>query len=103
MEEKKQYIYKLKLIPRLLNEKNWTEEDNKIVMEHFERLQVLTEEKTVILAGRTITMDEDGFGIVIFEAETDKEANVIMDSDPAVKKGIMNAKLYPYKVALMRK
>jgi len=33
--EKKQYIYVLKLIPRLLDEKNWTERENQIIQCHF--------------------------------------------------------------------
>jgi uncharacterized protein len=103
MNEKMQFLYQLKLIPRLLEEKNWTEEDNAIVAEHFDRLQMLTEKKVVILAGRTLNMDKDGFGIVIFEADNNEEAEEIMEKDPAVAKGIMTAKLFPYRVALLQK
>ena len=101
--EKGQYIYVLKLIPRLLDENNWTEKDENIVGEHFRLLKKFTEEGKVILAGRTLTTEEDGFGIVIFEAENIEEATNFMNSDPAVKEGIMTAKVYPYKVALIRK
>jgi uncharacterized protein len=103
MDEKNQYIYQLKVVPRLLKEENWKDEDNKIVIEHFERLKVLTEERIVILAGRTLKIDEDGFGLVIFEATNDEEAQKIMENDPAVKKGIMTAQLHSYRVALLRK
>jgi uncharacterized protein len=102
MNEKMQFLYQLKLIPRLLEEKNWTEEDNVIVAEHFDRLQMLTEKKIVILAGRTLNMDEEGFGIVIFEANNHSEAISFMNEDPAIAKGIMTGKLFPYKVALMQ-
>ncbi|OZM56213.1 hypothetical protein CIB95_12360 [Lottiidibacillus patelloidae] len=102
MRERNQYIYQLKVIPRLQEEANWTKKDSNIVTEHFKRLQILTEEKIVILAGRTLSIGEEGFGIVIFEAESDDEAQLIMENDPAIKKGIMTAKLYPYRVALMR-
>jgi uncharacterized protein len=103
MDEKNQYIYQLKVVPRLLKEENWKEEDNKIVIEHFERLKVLTEERIVILAGRTLKIDEGGYGLVIFEATNDEEAQKIMENDPAVKKGIMTAQLHSYRVALLRK
>ena len=36
-DEKKQFIYVLKLIPRLLDAKNWTEQDGLIVERHFRR------------------------------------------------------------------
>lgn len=102
-KEKKQYIYVLKLINRLLDENNWTKEDENIVGEHFNKLKENTLEGKVILAGRTLNTDEDSFGIVIFEAENDEEDNNFMNNEPAVKKGIMTAKVYPYKIALLRK
>lgn len=101
--EKMQFLYKLKLILPLLDEENWTERENKIVGEHFTKLQSLVNKGVVILAGRTLNEDESQFGIVIFEAENEEEAKIIMNSDPAVEKGIMTAELFPYQVALMRK
>lgn len=98
--EKKQYIYVLKLIPRFLDESNWTEKENKIVQDHFEKLQDLQKEGKLILAGRTLTMDTEGFGIVILEVDTESEARELMEGDPAVKEGIMTAQLFPYRVAL---
>ncbi|MBU2491282.1 MAG: hypothetical protein KJ571_01555 [Bacteroidetes bacterium] len=97
-----QFIYKLKLIPSLLDENNWTERENNIVKIHFERLKELTEKGTVIIAGRTINSDESQFGIVIFEAANIKEAEIFMNEDPAVKEKIMSAELFPFRVALMR-
>ena len=101
-EVKKQYVYKLKLIPKLLNKSNWTEKENNIVGEHFNRLKELTEEGIVILAGRTLNSDESQFGIVIFEAMNDVEAENFMNEDPAVKEEIMTAEVFPFHVALMR-
>ena len=101
-EAKKQYVYKLKLIPKLLNETNWTVKENNIVGEHFNRLKELTEEGIVILAGRTLNSDESQFGIVIFEARNDVEAENFMNEDPAVKEEIMTAEVFPFHVALMR-
>jgi len=98
-----QYIYVLKLIPRLLQDENWTEQDEDIVTRHFLRLKRLVEEGNVILAGRTEMMGEKTFGIVILEAGSDAEAEELMRSDPAVAEGIMTAELYPYRIALMRK
>lgn len=100
--EKLQFLYQLKLIPSLLDESNWTEKENKIVQHHFEELQDLQKKGKLILAGRTLTMDEHGFGIVILEVESEEEAQTLMENDPAVKEGIMEATLFPYRVALMK-
>lgn len=100
-ELSKQYIYQLKLIPELLDENNWTEKENKIVGDHFNRLKELTEVGIVIMAGRTLNSDESQFGIVIFKAADDIEAEKFMKEDPAVKKGIMTARIFPFRVALL--
>lgn len=101
--EKKQFIYVLKLIPSLLNVDNWTEREEKIVDKHFTRLQGLLEEGKLVLAGKTLGIDEKTFGIVILEVESEEEALIIMSSDPAVAEGIMNAELFPYKIAFIKK
>jgi len=97
-----QYIYTLKLIPRLIDDLNWTNEDKLIVDQHFTNLQKLLDEGKLILAGRSLDEDDRKFGIVIFEAETLAQAETIMLNDPAVLSGIMIAELHPYRVALMR-
>lgn len=99
---KKQFIYVLKLIPPLLKEENWTEKEQEIVGRHFKKLQGLLKEGKLILAGKTDGLDEKTFGIVILEVDSEKEAKLIMESDPAVAEGIMKAELYPYTVALMK-
>jgi uncharacterized protein len=98
-----EFIYVLKLIPRLHKEENWTTVDEGIVHRHFERLKELTDSGMVILAGRTLNEEENAFGIVIFEAEDAEKARAFMKEDPAVKEGIMTAELFPYRVALLRK
>jgi uncharacterized protein len=97
-----EFIYVLKLIPRLFNEENWTSEDENFVTEHFERLKTFRDQGTVILAGRTMNEEEHAFGIVVFEAESEEEAEEFMKEDPAVKNGIMTGKLYPYHVAMLK-
>lgn len=102
-EEKKQFVYVLKLVPRLLDEKSWTKEDGRVVGRHFRRLQRLHREGKVILAGRTLNeSDPSQFGVVIFEAASEEEARRLMEEDEAVKEKIMTAQLFPFKVALGR-
>lgn len=100
-DEKKQFIYVLKLIPRLREEKNWTKEDGEIVGRHFRRLKQLHKEGRVILAGRTLNeSDPSQFGVVIIVAESEAEAQKMMEEDDAVKEKIMTAQLFPFSVAL---
>ena len=77
-----------------------TQREASIVGEHFEYLQKLVEKGTVFMAGRTLNADERSFGIVVFTAGSDEEALRLMQDDPAVKHGVMNAELFPYRVAL---
>lgn len=101
-ERERQFIYILKLIPELLNENNWTEKEEAIVGRRFVKLQELLAEGKLILAGKTEGLDEKTFGIVIFKADSDEEAQSIMKNDPGVAEGIMTAELFPYRVALMK-
>ncbi|HET7579849.1 MAG TPA: YciI family protein [Bacillales bacterium] len=96
-----QFIYTLKLVPRLHDPENWTERDNEAVEEHFKALHVLQKEEKLILAGRTLESEEKTFGIVILQVDNEEEARHLMKKDPAVKEGTMTAELHPYRVALM--
>lgn len=99
-----QFAYKLTLVdPELArNPKAWTPEQSAIVGTHFNYLKKLTEEGTVIMAGRSPD-PEIGFGIVVLEAANREAAQEIMKNDPAVKNGIMAAEFHDFQIALMRK
>jgi uncharacterized protein YciI len=58
------------------------------------------EEGVVILAGRTEQTDETGFGIVIFLAENEQEAEKFMNNDPAIANDLMTGELSRYRLAL---
>ena len=99
--DEKEFIYVLKLRNDLLDDSNWTEIENKIVEEHFQRLKIDCEKGIVILAGRTLTNTPEGFGIVIFKEDSLKNAEIYMENDPAIQKKIMTASLFPYRIALI--
>ena len=71
-----------------------------IVDEHFEYLKKALAEGRLFLAGRCLNGE---FGIVIFHADSEKQAEDFMENDPAIKKGIMTAELHPFRIALKGK
>lgn len=66
-DQSEYYMYTLQVVPALLNQDNWTEKENRIIEEHFQRLKQFRDEGIVIFAGRVSTMDPEGFGIVILK------------------------------------
>lgn len=97
-----QFLYMLRLVPRLHDDAAWTEADSAAVSRHFEHLKQATAAGKVILAGRTREPGDRTFGLVIFEAADEAEARRFMEGDPAVVAGVMTAMLHPYAVALQR-
>jgi uncharacterized protein YciI len=103
MSESTQYLYKIQPTRLEMLTQGPTPEEATIVAQHFAYLKDLAEQGVVVLAGRTLNTDESTFGIVIFNANSEESARDIMNSDPAVKKGVMRAELYPYRIAVMTK
>jgi uncharacterized protein YciI len=99
----KQYIYVLKLVPRLYADSAWTKEDTALLQRHFVRFQDAAKSGQLILAGRTSEPGDKTFGIAIFEASDEDAARKFMQDDPAVAGGLMTAELHPFAVALQRK
>jgi uncharacterized protein YciI len=99
----KQFIYVLRLVPRLHADSAWTKEDNAALERHFTRFQDAAKSGQLILAGRTSEPGDKTFGIAIFEAPDEDAARKFMQEDPAVAGGLMTAELRPFAVALQRK
>jgi uncharacterized protein len=99
----KQFIYVLRLVPRLQADSAWTKEDNAALERHFTRFQDAAKSGQLILAGRTSESGDKTFGIAIFEAPDEDAARKFMQEDPAVAGGLMTAELHPFAVALQRK
>jgi uncharacterized protein YciI len=99
----RQFIYVLRLVPRLYSDSNWTKEDNEVLERHFARFQEATKSGQLILAGRTKEPGDKTFGVAIFEASDEAAARTFMQADPAVAGGLMTAELHPFAVALERK
>jgi len=98
-----EFLYKLQLVRGDMLRNGPTEHEKSVVAEHFAYLQNLTAKGVVIFVGRTDTTGEDTMGLAVFRAESEDRAREIMNDDPAVKKGLMKATLYPFKVVLQGK
>ena len=99
----KQFIYVLRLVPRLYDDQNWTKDDTAALDRHFARFKHAIETGELILAGRTRETGDKTFGIAVFQAPDEAAARQFMESDPAVVAGLMTAELHPFAVALERK
>ncbi len=78
-----------------------TEDEIRIVGEHFAYLKAEFDAGNVILVGRT--HEAPFVGIAIFEAEDAEAAARFAQNDPAIKAGVFNlVRIQSYQVALMR-
>ena len=99
---RKEYLAVLTLTEKFKNEKSWTEKEQAITGEHFQRLLKYKTEGIVVLAGRTAydVNNPAMMGLVIFYAKDDASALEFMLDDPAVKNNIMLVKVHPYGIAI---
>jgi uncharacterized protein len=93
----------LHLVPRLHDDKAWTEQDKAAVDLHLNRLKEAIQSGQLILAGRAREPGDKTFGIAIFEATDEAAARKFMEADPAVVAGVMTAELHSFAVVLQRK
>ena len=101
MPETQEYLYLIQPARVEMLSSGPTSWEEEIVSQHFAYLEALAGRDVVILAGRTLNTDESSFGIIIFRAESEETARAIMNADPAVQAGVMRARLFPYRIALM--
>lgn len=67
---------------------------------HFERLQRMLADGTLILAGPTL--GRVNTGICVFEADDEAAARQVMAEDPAIAGGYARGELRPFRVSLLR-
>jgi uncharacterized protein YciI len=67
---------------------------------HFERLQRMLADGTLIMAGPTL--GEVNTGIAVIEAPDEQTARRIMEEDPAIAGGFATGELRPFRVSLLR-
>jgi uncharacterized protein len=97
----KQFLYVLQVTRPAMLTDGPNENERATLMEHFAYLEQLSQEGTLILAGRTQTKHPETMGLAIFNAESMEEAVKIKNSDPVIVEGVMTAEVYPYQIALI--
>ncbi len=94
-----QYLYKIQLNRIEILSEGPSDDEARFLSQHAAYVSRLADEGVVLLAGRTQTADSNGFGIVIFVADSEEAAQQIVADDPAVKNQVMRAELFPYRIA----
>lgn len=74
-----------------------TEEESRIVSEHYEYLKQLRAEGRLVLAGPSV-LPGDTFGLGIFDQDDRADVEAIVAADPAVVNGVMTAEIRPYRI-----
>ena len=77
-----------------------TEAEQEVWAAHFDRLQALLAEGTLILAGPTL--GRVNTGIAVIEAPDLAAAEKLMNEDPAIASGIATGELRPFRASLLR-
>jgi uncharacterized protein YciI len=77
-----------------------TDEEREVWDRHFERLQRLLAEGTLILAGPTL--GSVNTGIAVIEAPDEEAARELMEEDPAISSGFASGELRPFRASLLR-
>ena len=76
-----------------------TEEEVRIVGEHYAYLKRLHAEGRLVLAGPS-AVPGDTFGLGIFDQHDRAEIEAIVAEDPAVTGGLMTAEIRPYRISV---
>jgi uncharacterized protein YciI len=77
-----------------------TDAEQAVWGEHFERLQRLLADGTLVLAGPTL--GRKNTGIAIIEAPDEDAARRLMEEDPAIASGFAEGELRPFRLSLLR-
>lgn len=81
---------------------NPTEEENRVMQEHFEYLKGLLAEGKLVLAGPVLN-EKNPFGLYIFQCESKEEAENLFKNDPSIISGVQQIKVFePFRLSLYK-
>jgi uncharacterized protein YciI len=76
-----------------------TDEESRIVGEHYDYLTALRDEGKLVVAGPSI-VPGDTIGIGVLTVDDEDEVRAIVAADPAVSSGVMTAEIRPMRIAV---
>ena len=94
-----EFLYLVRPVRPAMLVDGMTSAEETAVEAHLNYLKSLAETGTVRLAGRTLE-DDQAFGIVVFSASSQDEAQRLVDEDPAVAQNVMMAELFSFRIAV---
>jgi len=97
-QQQKQFALLMKATGPDFFKKTQEPEGKELVEKHFKKLQALTQQGVILFSGHTLVTDESGFGIIIVRAESQVEAQKIVDDDELVKAGLIRGTVFPFEV-----
>ena len=96
------YLYRLTLRRELLG-RPMTPDEAATQKKHLYYLTAARDQGIVLAAGRTDEPAERTFGLVLFNADSDATAQDFMANDPAIAGKLMDAELFPFRLAVPQK
>jgi uncharacterized protein YciI len=102
-QQQKQFALLMKATGPDFFKKTQEPEGKELVEKHFKKLQALTQQGVILFSGHTLVTDESGFGIIIVRAESQAEAQKIVDDDDLVKAGLIRGTVFPFEVVTSAK
>lgn len=97
--ELNQWLYVLRLTRPEMLTSGPTAEEQATVGRHAAHCEALGKAGVMLMVGRTQVRTPDTTGLAVFLAKDEAEARRIMESDPAIKEGVMRGELFPYQIA----
>ncbi len=96
------FLYRLTLSEHYQKSENWTEDAWRTIQIHADFLDSLGRAGIVIFAGRTLRPPGNPqlFGIAVFYAPTLRDAELLMQRDPAVAAGIQRMEVMPFSMGI---
>lgn len=75
-----------------------SDEERRIMGEHFEYLKRLLHEGKLLMAGPA---PEGPFGLIVLVADSGAEAWELVRADPSVRAGVQDPELHPFRTSLL--
>jgi uncharacterized protein YciI len=76
-----------------------TEEESRIISDHYAYLVGLRDQGKLVVAGPSV-VEGDTFGIGVLDVEERGEVDAIVAADPAITGGIMTAEIRPLRLSV---